>query len=294
MTDRLASHSMFGFVGIRSGERAARPQDGESVTVEPPPMRDPGGVRHEVDVLKDALICFCSEFLLTLDGRSNGKHSERMFRLRDNLIHRGWSLDWHYRVLRERQFHLEDLLRDHRPEMAAEPRYYLTERLTLFFLLDDVIFNALSHLDYFASLVEFAITKGHSSEKKWNSHVKTSHDTKNPHSGLPVIEEIRRRHRAWINHLQDYRGRVIHYNSTVGGHAPHVDLWSDQPMPSLKVIVPGQLARSLPVSMAVARDEATPVHAAAAIVKSLLGDVIAILQVLYEQEQRPDTTADNR
>ncbi|MBX9718194.1 MAG: hypothetical protein K2X36_05050 [Microbacteriaceae bacterium] len=251
-------------------------------------MRDPGGVGHELEVLKNTLICHCLDVLFILDGRGNGPHADGMFRLRDNLIHRGWSLEWHYQILRDSQVHLEQLLQERRSELAAAPNHYLTERLKLFFLLDDVIFNALSHLDYFASFVQFIISRGQEDEKKWNSLAKTSRDSKNSISRLPVIQEIGRRHRAWIHQLQDFRGRVIHHKSTAASHAPQVDLWSSEPTPPLRVVLPGRLSRSLPVQMTVQRDEATPLHAAAAIVKSTVGDILAILQVLREQDQASD------
>lgn len=251
-------------------------------------MRDPGGVGHEVAVLNDSLVYACIEFLQAMDGGSNGKHSAEMLLLRDNLLHRGGSLEWHYELLRHRQVRLEQLLQTRRADLADDPRHYLSERLAIFFLLDDVIFNALSHLDYFANLVHFVITRGSQGKVMWNGLANAALDIKNNKlSQLPVMAAVGSRHKSWIDLLQKYRGRVIHENSTVGGHAPHVDLWGDEPTPSLRVRLWSKLARNLPIQPTVPLAEITPLHAAAAILKSTLGDTLAILQVLRQQVASP-------
>jgi hypothetical protein len=140
--------------------------------------------------------------------------------LRDSRSFRAGSLGYHVDLLR-RQFHAY-FVRAHERKARHDSRSLLyNAQRDITYLTDDVLFNAVSMLDYLGNLVGFVLTRDKST-LKWNGVVKAGRDKGNPLSAKSVVASMVRLDKEWVDAFFDVRSTIIHNKVLLGNGSQNV------------------------------------------------------------------------
>lgn len=139
--------------------------------------------------------------------------ADRLMGARDGLQYRNHALVWHLSLLNNYKKHfeceIEKVIFDSQKEF--ETRRNTQQKLG--FILDDVVFNAMSVFDYTAEYVFATHLPDHRGNKTWfklSQNISKIEDTN-------LADIIQDAHSEFIKHLERYRGHVIHNKPEVGG-----------------------------------------------------------------------------
>jgi hypothetical protein len=135
--------------------------------------------------------------------------------LRDSVLYRADSLIYHVDLVK-RQFASFEARAYEKKFSGREQELLLSARAALTFLFDDVLFNAMSMLDYCGNLIAFAVEGPDEQKKKWVGVARSANDPATKLWGSPAAQKIRAAHREWVQKFLDLRSKVIHDRSTLG------------------------------------------------------------------------------
>jgi hypothetical protein len=138
---------------------------------------------------------------------------KRVLRLRDATIYRAWSVDWHAVTLYKRREavwrHFEqNIVASIETSASGDPGPFLRHMQQQFFLLDDIVFNAISLYDYVGHLI--GITRFDGRTLLWADVVEICGKIPCPLTGEGLPELIVEANARWIAQISRFRGTLIH------------------------------------------------------------------------------------
>jgi hypothetical protein len=134
-----------------------------------------------------------------------------MFRLRDNVVYRLSSLDWHLQSLCSHHEHYEAKFK----KDSYDPNIFYAKTV-LFFIFDDFVFNLISLYDYYANLLAYFLLSPNKQTIGWNSLAKTAKGNNNQFSKFKFSKDIWQHNHEWVMKINDFRSKVIHRNVQKG------------------------------------------------------------------------------
>lgn len=129
------------------------------------------------------------------------------YSLRDSIIHRLASVEYHLSMLLSRQLSIISTLENDGTKFH-DSEFLRVANNNLLFLFDDVIFNSCSLWDYVANLVTYIYL--HKQNVKWNSLVRGARDPRNPLSTQAISTQVLSLHRRLVDDLFEYRSSLYH------------------------------------------------------------------------------------
>ena len=164
-----------------------------------------------------------------------------MFRLRDNVLYRLSSLDWHLQSLCDHHEHYETKFK----KDSYDP-IILYAKSVLFFIFDDFIFNLMSLYDYYANLLAYFLITPNKQSIGWNSLAKTAKGNNNQFSKLKFSKDIWQHNHEWVIKIHDFRSKVIHRNVQKGSDKQIISGTQGQDVQfKLLYSIPEKLAKKL-------------------------------------------------
>lgn len=164
-----------------------------------------------------------------------------LFLLRDSVLYRLSSLNWHIHNLCKQHSQYEKAF-------SVDPQNINLHYGNTFqsFLFDDFVFNLISLYDYFANLLGFLLIGENKKRIGWDGFAKSAMDRSNKFSKSIVATEISKHENEWVKRLSAYRAEVIHYNAQEGKGKMHIS-WKqgEQVEYSLQWAIPEKLAKKL-------------------------------------------------
>jgi hypothetical protein len=138
---------------------------------------------------------------------------KRVLRLRDATIYRAWSLLWHASTLYARRQatwrHFEEnIVASIETSASGDPGPFQRHMQQQFFLLDDVVFNAVSLYDYLGNLI--GVTRFNGRTLLWTDVVEMCGKTPCPLTGEGLPQLITEANSHWIAQVGRFRGTLIH------------------------------------------------------------------------------------
>ena len=200
---------------------------------------------YELLRLRNQAIAFGLACVKARIGHLGSGKEQIIFEIRDSLIYRAWSVQWHVNYL-ERQYQaFEKQLQGDITEALDSPQLLFNHRQILSYIFDDVVFNSVSMFDYVGNLVGLAYLGTKKSRLKWNGALNSSRDKSNPIHIAPVAEKLLTAHRNWVDPLMNYRGDTIHHKIDLA-KANHRFGFSDGKLDAeLNVHVPSSLTNTV-------------------------------------------------
>lgn len=176
----------------------------------------------ELEQIAQEAFVQCASFLgnnKRVDGKQppiplNWKGTSRLLEARDGLNYRAQALIWHIGLLQREKAILEKQIED---SWLDEHRCFnlrISAQQQLGYILDDVVFNAMSLFDYLAEFVfavHFTDLRG---DKRWNKVIKNIPKI----SDETLCECLSRAETELVKSLNKYRGNVIHNKPDLGNH----------------------------------------------------------------------------
>jgi len=147
-------------------------------------------------------------------GHSSSR-DDTAFALRDSMLYRAQSVGYHIDLIKTQFASLSDQGLKRLGTHPQDKTFLFNGRQFLTFLSDDILFNAISMLDYLGNLVGFILAPP-STKLKWNGVVKSCLDHSNALHNTDVANTIITLHREWIDKLHYVRSRIIHERMALG------------------------------------------------------------------------------
>lgn len=188
--------------------------------------------------LKDRLISLTMTYLNSHPNRIDNpaRHSacqERIIGLRDSVLYRFESLEFHRALLGQRHAEcLRELRSDPLRRDGLEVVRWASRDLK--FLFDDMVFTSMSLFDYTGSMVGFVLHDEIKRNIKWAGARKCATQATNAdaNSVIPTVNRIyqspigdlvNRLNDEWIKGLAEYRNALIHERSDTAGGRLHTE-----------------------------------------------------------------------
>lgn len=173
--------------------------------------------------------------------------SDSAIRARDAIGYRTGAVVWH--ILGVRHAAMEWNKRANAGviatlELAGDPSFMMDAQRTITFLLDDLVFNAVSLLDYTGRLLACVIGLDEGVRHTWPKTVERAR--KGIYPG-PVAAALIAADDEWVSGLSKFRGGMFHQDREVGSliHELHVPQLVDQVKAELRAHLPGNLVNEL-------------------------------------------------
>jgi hypothetical protein len=147
--------------------------------------------------------------------------------LRNSMLYRAEAVGFHVDLLR---WHLTSFLRRANADVLTnqkDPSFLHNCRNVLTFLSDDILFNAISMLDYVGNLAGYTLAGPNWQSKKWNGIVRGARDQRNPIASTTVGKLMVVLHAEWVDKLHDVRSRIIHERIILGDGGQELTLNKD-------------------------------------------------------------------
>lgn len=139
--------------------------------------------------------------------------SERLISARNGLQYRNHALVWHLSLLKSYKKHFENEIEKVLSDAEKELNTRRNAQEKLGFILDDVVFNAMSIFDYTAEFVFATHLPDQRGDKRWHKLTQNTSKIKDKE----LADLILSANTDFIKHLEKYRGHVIHKKPEVGG-----------------------------------------------------------------------------
>lgn len=141
------------------------------------------------------------------------KGTDRLVDARDGLQYRNHALCWHLSLLSSYKKHFESEIEKAILESVKEMEVRRNAQQKLGFILDDIVFNAMSVFDYTAEFIFATHIPDYRGNKTWSRLCKNTVKIEDQKLASFINDE----HARFVKHLERYRGHVIHNKPEMGG-----------------------------------------------------------------------------
>lgn len=185
----------------------------------------------ELDRVAQEAFVQCSSYLGNserIEGKQppiplDWKGTSRLIAARDGLNYRVEALVWHIGILQREKTILEKSIEE---SWFDEHRCFnirIQAQRQLGYLLDDVVFNAMSSFDYLSEFVFAAHFPGLRGDKRWNKVIQNIQKI----TDKALCECLANAEAELVKALNKYRGHVIHNQPEMGDHRLKTSFGSD-------------------------------------------------------------------
>ena len=169
-----------------------------------------------------------------------GNDSQRWIDLRDSVLYRFESLAYHIDLVRQRE---QQCLSEFRPDLFRRDGIEVVRWASrdMKFLLDDIVFSAISLFDYFGNLIGFVLLRKASENIKWTgvrTWAATGDSSRTAVRALEVNNE-------WIGGLAVYRNSLIHALSDTSGGSTHHELANGSATLEIRITAPDRFTNAI-------------------------------------------------
>lgn len=168
-----------------------------------------------------------------------------LIRRRDSVTYRARALGFHLDLLKaqfdgfSRQANAKIGDERERINLLHDCRHFLT------FLLDDVLFNSISLLDYTGNLAGCILLGPDHQRLKWNGIVRAANDSGNRVHSSAVGRVIASLNSEWADRLNEVRSKVIHFGVELGDGKQVLSLQSERFVSTLAFSLPTSVVSRL-------------------------------------------------
>lgn len=224
-------------------------------------------------------------------------YQEAYLHLRDSIIHRFDAVCFHVVLMINLQ-KAEIAKFEMKPFDGEEDRFLETVSRQDQYLLEDIIFNTVSLLDYLGNMVGLVFHGPDSAEIKWNGAYKhAKHQTHGSNKlghnrifGSATGSCLMRHHKEWVNSLSGYRAGLIH-NKEQRLDGKLTMIWQGSLWHELTITVPKSFLKAIRVGNDKRpREEWSPIKGGFLLLEKAATTTIEILKVLREDIARLDAT----
>jgi len=174
--------------------------------------------------------------------------------LRDSMLYRGQAVGFHVDLLQWQFRQITHEANTKRALVRKDRSFLYNCRRFLTYLMDDVLFNAISMLDYSGNLVGVILGKPSDRNLKWNGFVRAARDRKNPLSLTRVGQVMVAADTEWVGKLNDIRSRIIHEHVILGDGVHNMTMREDRIVSTLFFDMPPPVVSHLRFLKASAAD----------------------------------------
>jgi hypothetical protein len=166
--------------------------------------------------------------------------------LRDSMTYRAESVGYHIDLLKRHFARFTERAHSLIGDSHARVDFLHQTRSILTFLSDDILFNAISMLDYAGNLVGFAHGGATCQRLKWNGAVKSALDKNNRLANTRSGQAMVALHREWVDRLQAVRSKIIHERIALGDGGQTMTFKADAIQVVLSFDLPSVVVKRLP------------------------------------------------
>lgn len=187
-------------------------------------------------ILHDSLITLGIDYTNKIVGDFSDE-KDKIFRLRDRILYRRNSLQFHLTLLLRTHNHAVSELHSGREEGEMPPGAMIMDRSAeqQFSIFDSILFHSISLFDYLGGLIQYLCSSKNRHKWDWDSAATAARHDENMVSSSPVAEVVERLDK-WVTKLYGHRADVIHDEPDLGGRTLSHDLMQDRY--DLKVFAP--------------------------------------------------------